>query len=74
MRDGLMGSRSVVGGARVLDIGNIAGVLISHSIGHSLDAAVGEGNVVLTTGGVAITLLALAEVYAGVFILDTVLV
>ena len=70
MRGSLVGSGSVVGGARVLDIGNITRVLIGHGVGHSLDAAVRKGNMVLSLGGVAIAGLLLAKVGARVVILD----
>ena len=70
MRGSLVGSRSIVGGARVLDISDITGVLIGHGVGHSLDATVGKGNVVLSLGGVAIAGLLLAKVGTRVVVLD----
>ena len=70
MRGSLVGSRSIMGGARVLDISDITGVLIGHGVGHSLDATVGKGNMVLALGGVTVTCLLLAKVGAGVVVLD----
>ena len=70
MRGSLVGSRSIVGGARVLDISDITGVLIGHGVGHSLDASVGKGNMVLSLGGVAIAGLLLAKVGTRVVVLD----
>merc|ERR1719331_2682812 len=62
--------------ARVLDISDIAGVVISDSVGDSLGAPVGEEDVVLAVGGIAITGLAGTEEDTVVVILgiNTVLV
>eukprot|EP00095_Tigriopus_kingsejongensis_P007915 snap_masked-scaffold132_size323655-processed-gene-2.16 protein:Tk07915 transcript:snap_masked-scaffold132_size323655-processed-gene-2.16-mRNA-1 annotation:"hypothetical protein DAPPUDRAFT_301173" len=50
------------------DIGHKARVLIGHRVGHGLDAAIGQGHVVLAAGGVSVALLLLAKVGSGVVI------
>ncbi len=62
-----------VGLARVGDVGDIPRVLVVHVVGHGLDAAVGQGHVVLALHSVAVPLLAVAEVGAGVLVVDAVL-
>ena len=58
MDGGVVGSRLMVGGlALVLDIHHIAGVGIGSVVGHNLGAAIGEEDMVVTIGGVAIALL-----------------
>ena len=59
--------------AGVLDVGNVAGVSVVNVVGHGLETAVGELNMVLALGGVAITALSGTKVEA-VLISDTVLV
>ena len=72
-RGGLVGRLGVAG---VLDIGDVARVVISDSVGDSLGAAVGEEDVVLAVGGIAVTVLLGAEEDTVVVILgiNTVLV
>ena len=61
----------------VLDIGNIARVVIGNSVGDSLGAAVGEEDVVGALGGIAITGLISAEPHVatiGLLGIDSILV
>ncbi len=67
---GPLGGGAVGGGARVGHIGDVARVGVVHTVGHSLDAAVGESDVVLALGGIAITSLVLGKVGAGVVVVD----
>ena len=77
MGRGMMDGTRVVGFvmrlAGVLDIGNVARVSVIDVVGHSLKTTVGELNMVLALGGVAITALSGTKVEA-VLISDTVLV
>merc|ERR1719151_224587 len=59
--------------AGVLNVGNIAGVSVINVVGHGLETTVGELNMVLALGGIAVTALSGTEVEA-VLISDTVLV
>ena len=59
--------------AGVLDVGNVAGVSVVNVVGHGLETTVGELNMVLALGGIAVTALSGSEVEA-VLISDTVLV
>ena len=72
MGSGAVGLGGDVGGgvARVAHVSDVARVGIGDVVLDGLDAAVGEGNMVLALGGVAVTGLALAEVGAGVVVLD----
>ena len=74
---GMMDGSGVVGLvmrlARVLDVGNVAGVGVVHVVVHGLETTVGELNMVLALGGVAVAALTSSEVEA-VLISDTVLV
>ena len=77
MHRGMMDGSRVVGLvmrlAGVLDIGNIARVSVVNVVGHGLETTVGELNMVLALGGIAVTALSGTEVEA-VLISDTVLV
>ena len=59
--------------AGVLDVGNVAGVSVVNVVGHGLETAVGELNMVLALGGVAVAALSGTEVET-VLISDTVLI
>ena len=59
--------------AGVLNVGNIAGVSVINVVGHGLETTVGELNMVLALGGIAVAALSGTEVEA-VLIRDTVLV
>ncbi len=61
---------AVVGLARVGDVGNVARVGIVDVVLHSLDAAIGQSDVVLSLGGVPIAGLAGSEVGAGIVVMD----
>ena len=67
------GSGSVGRGAGVGHLGNVAAVSVS-VVGHGLGPAVGQTYGVLAAGGVAITVLVLGKVGAGVVVVDAVLV
>ena len=64
----------VVSLALVLDVGDVAGVSVSHVVSDDLGAAVGKGNTVLAIGGITIAGLILGEVGTRVVISDSVLV
>ena len=64
----------VVSLALILNIGDIAGVSVSHIVSDDLGAAVGKGNTVLAIGGITIAGLILGEVGTRVVISDSVLV
>ena len=69
----LVGGRLVLLGiALVPDIGNIARVGITNSVGHNLGAAIGKGNTVLAVGGIAVALLVGLEVGASVVISNSI--
>ena len=70
----VLGGLGVLGLTRVRHIGDVARVAILDSVGHGLDAAVGEGHTVATVGGIAVTGLIGIEVNIGVLVLDGVLV
>merc|ERR1719384_1021843 len=78
MDGGVVGSRLMVGGlALVLDIHHIAGVGIGSVVGHDLGAAVGEKDMVVAVGGVAIALLISTKLHivaVAILGIDTVLV
>ncbi len=64
----------VVGGALVLDVSDVA-VLVVGVVGHDLGAAVGEGNAVLAGDDTVVILnLVLAEVSSRVFVVDAILI
>ena len=67
------GSGSVVGLARVGDLGNVTALSVG-VVGHGLGPAVGQGHGVLTAGGVAVTVLVLGKFGAGVVVGHAVLV
>ena len=69
---GGMGSGAVVGLARVGDVGDVAGVIVSDGVLHGLETAVGESDMVLTIGGVAIAGLIGAKVGAVVVVMDSI--
>ena len=78
MVDGGVMRRGMVGGlvmrlARVLDVGDVAGVGVIDVVGHGLEAAVRKLDVVLALGGIAVAALAGAKVEA-VLVSDTVLI
>ena len=75
---GSMMRRGMVGGlvmrlARVLDVGDIAGVGVINVVGHGLEAAVRKLDVVLALGGIAVAALAGTKVEA-VLVGDAVLI
>ena len=82
---GLVGSVDRLGGIGRLLLGVLGLALVGHicdqarvgignSVGHSLDAAIGKGNTVRARGSIAITVLLLVEVNAGIVVLDSVVV
>ena len=78
MVDGGVMRRGMVGGlvmrlARVLDVGDVAGVGVIDVVGHGLEAAVRKLDVVLALGGIAVAALAGAKVEA-VLVGDAVLI
>ncbi len=64
----------VLGLTLVPHISDVARVAIGDRVSDNLGAAVGKGNTVLAVGGIAVTVLILVEVGAGVVVLDSVLV
>ena len=64
----------ILGLALVPDIGNIARVSISNTVGHNLGTAVREGYAVLSSSRVSIPLLVLAKVGSRVRVSNSVLV
>ena len=58
----------------VLDIGDVSTIGVIHVVSHSLETTIGEQNVVFALGGVPVTGLGVAEISAGVVIVDFVLV
>jgi hypothetical protein len=71
----LVGSRTIVGLARVGNIGNVARVSISDTVPDGLDATVGKLDMVFTISGITITGLVLAKldiVVVGVLGIDTI--
>ena len=51
----------VFGFTRVLNISNISRISI-HTVGYSLDSAIGKGNIVASRGGISVTAFALSKV------------
>merc|ERR1711881_201087 len=64
----------IVSLALVLDVGDVAGVSVSHVVGDNLGAAIGKGNTVFTMSGITIAGLILGKVSARVVVGDSILV
>ncbi|TRY79730.1 hypothetical protein TCAL_16116 [Tigriopus californicus] len=72
IRGGLVGV--IVGLTRVLDISHITRVVISHLVGHGLNAAIRQSHVILTIGGVAVSGLVGSKVDSRIIIMDSITV
>ena len=72
MRGGFV--RSVFGFSRVLHISDVSTISVIHTVSDSLDATIGQSNVVFTGSSVSIAVLRLTELGSTVVIGDSVVV
>ena len=76
VRSGMRGGfvRSVFGFSRVLHISDVSTISVIHTVSDSLDATIGQSNVVFTGSSVSIAVLRLTELGSTVVIGDSVVV